>query len=335
MRLALLGRGGDEMSEYVFNTASNDLHNGGLHAATDLVTTLLETLAELDDRLGGAARAFKLPADPWDLQVTSDPTGKSVSLGEIVNGFYEAGQTRELATFFDALQCYAPSVELLEDTAIDAILRLSPSGSVEGFEKVYEPVCAAGYDAMQCVVTGGLLVSLAHERWDFDRAVVKCDAQRIEFDHASRPTHVDPIMLRKQKAAREAVTRQNFEAVRREAFPSLIWGRDVVRQIMTFPAEYLGLAFSRLASLDDIAKRWAGSGVLEPDAMGMELRNESQLTMSNYSEDRRFRSASGTMQTYETHVWVDRGNRIHLFLDRAAQTIEIGYLGPHLRTWTN
>ncbi len=323
------------MSEYVFNAVSNDRHNGGLYGATELVKTFLETLADLDYRLDGPARALKLPANPWDLRVTSDVTGEAVSLGEIINGFYESGQTRELATFFDALQCYAPAVEQLEESAIDAILRLSPSGPVEGFESLYASVCDAGYEAMQCVVTGGTLVSLAHERWNFDRGVVACDERRVEFDHASCATHVDAILLRKQKAARDAVTRQNFDAVRREAFPSLIWGRDVVRQIATFPAEYLGLAFSRLASLDDMAARWMTSGTPEPDAGRIVLRNESELTMSNFSEDRRFRSASGDMQTYETHVWIDRGNRIHLLLDRTERTVEIGYIGPHLRTWTN
>lgn len=322
------------MAEYVFNTASNDLHNGGLHAATNLVITFLQTLAELDYRLDGPPRALKLPADAWELQVSSGQAGEAVSLGKIINELYESGQTRELATFFDALQCYAPAVEQLDESAIDAILRLSPSAPIAGYEDLYASVCEAGYEAMQCVVTGGALVSFAHERWNFDRGVVACDGQRVEFDHASCAAHVDAIVLRKTISARASISRQNFNAVRGEAFPSLVWGQDVGRQIVSFPSEYLGLAFSRLASLDDMAARWLASGTPVPESGSMVLREETELTMSNYGEDRRFRSASGDMRTYETHIWIDRGNRIHLIIDRAEKTVEIGYLGPHLRTWS-
>lgn len=322
------------MSEYVFNAASNDAHNGGLHSATALVARLVETLAELDDRLPGPARALKLPRDPWELPVTQDADGQPLSLGEVINGFYESGQTRDLATFFDALQCCAPAVEQLDDSAVEAILRLSPIGPAAGHEGIYDAVCEAGYDAMQCVVTGGTLVSLAHPRWDFDRAVVEYDGQGIECDHASHSVHIDPIVQRRRAAAREAVTRQNFEATRRDAFPFLVWGQDVEGQLATFPPEYLGLAFTRLANLDDMAKRWKESGSAEPEPGNLVLRRESELTMQNYRQERRFRSAAGEIETYETHVWIDRGNRVHLLLDYANRTVEIGYVGRHLRTWT-
>lgn len=321
------------MSEYVFNAASNDAQNGGLHAATALAVTLVQTLAELDGRLTGPARALKLPQNPWDLVFTQDAHDRSVSLGEIVNGFYDSGETRELAAFFDAMQCYAPAVERLDDSAIDAILRLSPARAMPGFECVYDAVCEAGYDAMQCAVTGGILVSLAHSKWDFDQASIVCESDPVAFDHASRPSHVDAIMHRKQEYLRASVRRQNFEAVRHQAFPSLAWGQDIPGQITKFPAEYLELAFARLASLDDIVRRWQASGSAEPEPGSIVFRNESALTMDNYGSMRSFRSASGDMRTYETHVWIDRGNRIHLILDRPTRSIEIGYVGPHLKTW--
>ncbi|TNF16502.1 MAG: hypothetical protein EP320_01705 [Rhodobacteraceae bacterium] len=322
------------MSEYVFNAASNDAENGGLRAATSLVVELVETLAELDGRLPGPTRALKLPKDPWDLLLAHNAEGEPVSLGEIVNGFYESGQTRELATFFDAMQCYAPAVEQLDDSVIDAILRLSPSGPALGHEAVFDAVCEAGYDAMQCVVTGGTLVSLAHPRWNFDHAVLECDGNAVEFDHASQPDHVDSIVQRSLEATRETVTRRNFELTRRNAFPSLTWGQDVTGQIEVFPSEYLRLAFTRLANLDEMARRWQESGSAEPDPGSMVLRGESELTMQNYEQERRFRSAAGDIQTYETHVWIDRGNRIHLRLDHAHRTVEVGYIGRHLRTWS-
>lgn len=323
------------MSEYVFNAASNDPAEVTPHVGTRLATRFLETLAELDSRLPGPARPLKLPHAPWELTLAHDTDGTPISLGEVVSSFYETGATRDLAAFFDALQCYAPAVENLDECAVEAILRLAPSCAAEGYEDLYQAICKAGYDAMQCVVTGGTLVSLPHPEWDFNHAVVECGNDRVEFDHASQPGHVEGILHRKQEAARATVTRRNFEAIRHTAFPSLVWGQDVAPQIQTFPAEYLSLAFTRLASLDDIVRRWRNSKAAEPDCGNIVFRSESELTMANYADERRFRSAAGEMRTYEKHVWIDRGNRIHFILDHAIRAIEIGYIGPHLRTWTH
>ncbi|MHC1999936.1 hypothetical protein ACYQR9_05770 [Methylobacterium sp. CM6241] len=321
------------MSEYVLNIASIDVNNDSLRDATRLITSFVETLAELDTQMNGAPRALKLPREPWDIYVAVDDDGSSVSLGEIVNGFYENGATRELAVFFDAMRFYAPAVDQLDEQAIEAILRLTPSCAAEGQEGIFEAVCEAGHEAMQCVVTGGTLVGLAKPKWDFDLGAVTCDQDVVTFDHASCVGHVDAISQRVRRAAQATVTRRNFLAYRQTAFPSLIWGEEVDDQITVFPSEYLGLAFSRLANLDDMARRWSLSGDAEPDSGVMELCLESKITMDNYGDNRRFRSASGVMRTYETHVWIDRGNRVHVFLDKTNRTVEVGYVGKHLPTW--
>ena len=188
---------------------------------------------------------------------------------------------------------------------------------------------------MQCVVTNGTLVSLDHAQWNFDHAIVECDGARVQFDHASRVDHIGPIARRERDVARNAISTRNFESVRRTAFPLLDWGQEVTGQISTFPSNYLRLAFTRLASLDDIVRHWRSSGSAEPDQANLIFRNESALTMDNYGNQRRFRSASGEMKTYEQHVWIDQGNRIHVIVDVGARSIEVGYIGTHLRTWNN
>lgn len=317
----------------MFNVASNDGRNGGVHAAAVLVATLVETLAELDDRLPGPPRPLKLPQDPWELAIAVNTEGEVISLGEIINEFYGNIQTRELATYFDALQCYSPAAEHLDDKTIEAILRLELTGPAAGHEGVYAAICDSGMDAMQCAVMDGTLISLAHARWDFDLASVMCGQRQIEIEHASRPPHVDAIVDRRLQAARAGVTLRNFEAARHNAFSSLLWGHDVVDQLRQFPSEYLGLAFKRLAALDDMARRWRTTGSVSPDPGGLELKGESDLTMQNFADERRFRSSMGEMRTYETHIWIDRGNRIHLIVDTDHKTVEIGYVGTHLRTW--
>jgi hypothetical protein len=207
------------MTSYVFNRASNEASNGGLHVATSLVKQFVQTLAELEVQFGGQARALKLPCLAWDLAVTQDAEGNGVSLGAIVEHFYDHGDTRELATFFDALQVYAPAEEALDEAAIDAILRLEPTGPAEGHEGMFEAVRDAGYEAMQCIVTGGTLVSLAHPRWDFDQGVIGCNEGIVRFDHASHTTHADAISGRILSHVRSTVTRQNFATIRAQAFP--------------------------------------------------------------------------------------------------------------------
>ena len=321
------------MSEYIFNTRSNNPAGITAHNGAALVVTLLETLAELDFCLRGPARPLKLPQYPWELIVAHDTGGESLTLREIVDDFYKSGTTRELAVFFDAMQCYSPAVAMLDDSAIEAILRLVPSGPVPGYEEVFQAVCAAGYDAMQCVVMNGTLVSLDHPQWNFDHAIVECEDARVQLDHASRVDHVDPIVRRERDVTRNVISTRNFEAIRQTAFPLLDWGQDVTDQLITFPSEYLKLAFTRLAKLDDITRNWKSSGSAEPDQGNLIFRNESALTMDNYGNQRRFRSASGEIKTYERHVWIDQGNRIHFIVDFDARSIEIGYIGTHLKTW--
>lgn len=321
------------MSEYVFNTGSNDGLNGSAHMATGLVRTLIETIAALDDQLDGEIRPLKLPADPWDLKISEGGNGQAITLGEIINEFHSHGETRDLATFFDALQCYAPAVELLSEQMIEAILRLEPIAPADGYEQLHDAACDAGFEALQCAITGGTLVSLAYPRWDFDELVVVHEQRVLRIDHASRPQHADAIANRRVTQMRNDITRENFEAVRSQAFPSLRWGQDIPGQIRKFPSEYLALTFKRLAALDDMVRQWQISGDAVPPQCGLELTGESDLTMQNYGGERAFRSSDGTMRTYETHVWIDKGNRIHLILDSQARTVDVGYIGPHLRTW--
>jgi len=246
---------------------------------------------------------------------------------------YTSPDTYEFAVFFDALQQHAPAVDHLDDATIEAILRLTPTAPVQGFEAYFDAVQAADCDAMQCAVTGGTLISLDLPRWDFDRAAVMCEDVKVELDHASCIPHVDSIMRRIHDDVLANLTKRNFCSLRERAFPVLVWGGDVDDQISVFPTEYLHLCFKRLAKLDSIVREWRASGNQIPDFAGMEIKAESELTMQNYGGDRRFRSSTGAMRTYEHHVNVSLGTRIHLVVEEGTRTIEIGYIGAHLPTW--
>lgn len=321
------------MSEYVFNAISNLPDQTTVAEGRALTVTLLQTLAALDTFPGRENRPLKLPANPWVLTFSQDERGAAISFGDFAHSLYEAADTYPLAVYFDALNSHAPATAALDDAVIDAILRVQPTAASPGQEAVYEAVCEAGFDAMQCFVTGGTLVSLDRDPWRFALARFEIEGAPASLEHASRPNHVDELEREDRLEARRLVTRRNFAAFRERAFPCLTWGADVEGQMERFPAEYLSLAFSRLASLDDIVRQWRASGAATPDPGSLVFRGESDLTMQNYGDLRRFRSASGQMATYETHIWIDTGNRVHFIVDAARRGIEVGYLGTHLKSW--
>lgn len=321
------------MSEYVFNTISNAPQQTTAAAGRALTVTLLQTLAALDTFPGRGNRPLKLPANPWVLPFGHDENGATISFGDFAHKLYDEPDTYPLAVYFDALNSHAPATVALDDTAIDAILRIQPSAAVPGQEAIFEAVRAAGFDAMQCLVTGGTLVSLDRDPWRFAHARFECDGAPASLEHASHPEHVGDLEREDRREARRLVTRRNFSAYRERAFPCLNWGLEVEEQMERFPAEYLSLAFGRLASLDDIVRQWRASESATPDSGSLVFRDESDLTMQNYGDLRRFRSGSGQMATYKTHIWIDTGNRLHFIVDTAQRGIEIGYLGPHLKTW--
>ncbi len=333
MRPSSFAQNAVNMSQYVLNASSLRPDETELAEGRSLTATLLQTIAELDSQLGGPARPLKLPQHAWDLILARGDQGEELSLGDYAYEFYSSAETYDLAVFFDALLQHAPAADMLDDETVEAILRLTPDAPAAGFEMLYEAICAADCDAMQCAVTGGTLLSLDFPFWDFDRAAVMCQGSQVEIDHASRLAHVDAIVGRRHDAVLANLTQQNFNVLRAQAFPALLWGQDIPKQISEFPTEYLQLAFKRLAKLDGIARGWQDTATQLPDFSDIEIKPESDLTMQNYGAARRFRSSAGPIVTYELHANIGRGTRIHLLINEADRTIEIGYIGTHLPTW--
>jgi RecB family exonuclease len=54
--------------------------------------------------------------------------------------------------------------------------------------------------------------------------------------------------------------------------------------------------------------------------------------MKRYGTARRFRGLDGLQHTYEDHMWIDRGNRIHMIREETHRDVEVGYIGVHLPT---
>jgi hypothetical protein len=99
----------------------------------------------------------------------------------------------------------------------------------------------------------------------------------------------------------------------------------------------LDLLFRRFEELDRFSGQIADfKGALSKgEKRRVGIKQESDLTMRSYKGERTFRNSMGSAEVFEEHVWIDQHNRIHLIIRDEKPRIEIGYVGIHLRTWSD
>ena len=88
---------------------------------------------------------------------------------------------------------------------------------------------------------------------------------------------------------------------------------------------------NRLADLDAAARDWRQTRGSLPQ-WKTKVTPESGTVMNNpaLSKARRFRSVSGQSAIFDWHARFGNNGRIHLRIDPATTTIEVGYIGKHL-----
>lgn len=312
------------MVDAVLNRASLVPPYESDHSAAVDIVAMLRGLACLERPL------LRCHDNPWLIPVVTTNDG-DISFGEVVYGLY-GGDDHDVAAFFDAVQRMAPSDSGLGDDILQQLLDLDGDNlnPAPGLEEAFDSVQTAGMDAIQCAVTDAVLVSLGqNDMWRFDRmGFVASDLPILSFDHVATLAHGERVAQRR----REELTAVNFWESKEVHFPRLLFGLDVEDYIRSFPSGWLSLAFKRLAKLNELSEKYADRQILlssdEKRING--ISPESKATMQQFGDFRRFRGADGVMNTFEEHVRVGRGNRIHIFIHE--KIIEVGYLGTHLPT---
>lgn len=319
------------MSDYVLNGATiAEPYLELVDARTDMAN-LLRGLALLD------VDSVELPSlrmnfDPWLKPILRDNGAASVSLGELVHGFYGTVD-HDLAAFFDALNRSVPADATLTNTAIEVILRLSPDAPVLGYEETFPSVLAAGVDALICAVMNFVLIGLRRsDLWRFDTLGFSSGDDVYILDHVAGPAHAEAIRARRLARLREELKPRSFWGMRSRVFPSLLFGLDVENQLEKFNTTLLPLLFRRLVELDERSSQWRLSETANFPEGNTQINGETARTMKRYADDRRFRGYDGVMRTFEDHMWIDRTHRIHLIRNTIQKTVEVGYVGRHLPT---
>lgn len=320
------------MGDYILNrTCADPIYCELAEAQRDL-TQLLTALAQCDDGRG-ILPAFRTHCDPWLMplaRIAAD--GREYSFAEVASTLYGT-PAHEVAAYFDSLARMAPADADFDDAAVERFLAIEPEGPVAGREDRYEGVRRAPHDSVMCVISSSIMASLPREPiWMFDELAFVASGTDHSFDHIAHPAHAVAIQQRWVEGVRAELTARSFWALKHRAFPHLRFGTDVERQIATFSAEVLPLAFRRLAGLDTRAANWAQSPAAAfPDGAPV-ITGESPQTMAEYGESRRFHGDDGAIRVFEDHLWIDSLHRIHLIRHGDTKTVEVGYIGRHLPT---
>lgn len=189
----------------------------------------------------------------------------------------------------------------------------------------------------------GIGISLRSEdRWCRIRIPLQCmwfdeDSQEqleeVEALNLSESSQVEDLsellFVRSRRDLRDAPL--TLADRKHECFPHLVFGRDVDGHLEVLPHEILGVVVGKLVALDDASRTWR----LDPTKTFPELpkcHDESESTMQQFGDQRRFRNPKGDFALYRFHAMVGSAYRIHLRVIHDPRGIEIGYIGRHLDT---
>jgi len=192
-----------------------------------------------------------------------------------------------------------------------------------------------------CAITDGIAVGFPSDPvWDRNQIAIDFDELLPDdsfqettetIDNLSRSAHAQPICERHRTDLRQFNDVSALWRNRGEAFPNLLFGPDVARQLQAVGAGLISPVVKRLASLDESAGEWSVTGGATP-RWKCNVTPESDSVMSNATlrEARRFRSQHGTRELFEWHARFGSGGRIHFRFVSHTREVEIGYIGQHL-----
>ena len=319
------------MTDYLFNSAALETPYQSEGEALEHLTALLTALASLDPE-DGPLPSLRMNQDPWVITLIDPQAGHLQSLGEVVNSMYDTAR-HDLAAFFDSLLRTVPSDSGIDDALIDVVLRLTPKEPALNHEHTFASVEACEIESGLCAVCGFVLISLLREdRWSYDLLGFAVGSEIYLVDHVATLRHAKALTERRLQEVRGEIKPGSFWAFKDKAFPRISFGIDVATQISKLNTVIFPLLLKRLAELDERTAAWQRPAP-DPFPPGVtQIKPETDKTMNKYGTARNFRGADGQIHTYEEHLWIDTGHRIHIIRDRTTRSLEVGYIGHHLPT---
>lgn len=198
-----------------------------------------------------------------------------------------------------------------------------------------------GEPLVLCAITDGIAVGFPSDPiWDQDQITINFNEllpdESIQeasetIDNLTHFDHALPICERHRANLRQFANSAALWESREEAFPNLVFGPGVERNLTTLNRSTLPTVVKRLVSLDESANEWRITGDAMP-TWKCHVTPESQRVRNNPNllNARRFKSHLGTQELFEWHARFGSNGRIHLRFDPGSYEVEIGYIGRHL-----
>jgi hypothetical protein len=316
------------MSDFVFNHSSTQPPFGNIQDVIPILAAMLKAMATLEAHFPERPN-FRLRDNPWEIEIATT-NDVSHNLGEVVELLFRSNHVDEGSYFVD-LALMTPSWDELDEDVIESIINFDELLEHPDVPGTHLLATEAGEEALVCAVTGSVLASLCRNAAHSTSQIgFICSGKTYKFDHTSNPLTSSSISERLTHDAFAQLSARNFPQRKNEIFPNLLFGLETDDQILNFPSNFIKLLFTRLKDLDSLSQHWQQHGTLPENCIT--FQNESEFTMNKYGYQRNRKGYDGEPRTFELHVWVGSGTRIHLFKHDNLKQIEIGYMGPHLDT---
>lgn len=310
------------MREMVLNHASLD--SPDQHTAVDWLTDLAVGMAQLVSE-NISERSLRSSQSLYEIFCLPE-----LSLWDVILEL-RARRARDEHLFLVRLSTKVP---LLSDIGHEVVDRFRACEAKTLPPKDGEPL-------VLCAITDGISVGFPSDPvWDQDQVTV-CFNELLPdgsiqeaselIDNLTRSAHALPICERHLADLRQFANSAELWERREEAFPNLVFGPDIERNLTTLDSSTLPIVVKRLVSLDESAREWADTGGTMP-SWKCKVTPESPRVKDNprLLNARRFKSYHGTQELFEWHARFGSGGRIHLRFDPSSYEVEIGYIGPHL-----
>ena len=200
------------------------------------------------------------------------------------------------------------------------------------------PMADAG-PLLYCAVNQGTSLGFPSScTWDrdeievqFERVTAYVSAITELVDNVTRPEHAEAICERHRANLRAIANFDELWEHRASAFPNLVFGRDIRRQLENVNPKHRSSIIRCLRHLEDASREWQRKGGSMPP-WSINVRNESDSVKQNRRLNKRrlFRTQSGKKEFFMWHADYDDGGRVHLRFDAETKKVEIGYIGKHL-----
>ena len=202
-----------------------------------------------------------------------------------------------------------------------------------------------GAPLLLCAFIDGIALSFTSAQlWRNDELTIRFDElddddrfqNRFDrVDNLSDASQVAPILRHHLDEVRDVSSFTELWQSRNQAYPGLLFGQDFEAYLKRINGGLLRKVVRTLGVLNDCSNRWKRMRSAQPpDPWPSIVRPDSEYVRNDDAllDERRFKTQDGDTECFLLHTNITKGVRLHLRTVNSERLVEVGYVGPHLRT---